>query len=155
MNKDIENKIQREKLIFEFVQSLAFNITGMEDNSAFSVFGEEKKNNKQSVNNLFLTGFENYFCRDENNREKNLESEETKLNVGLFFMKEIVKIHGTDDDVLQAAVVAVADYFSESNQFTAKLMQSTLGTKEYKEEFEKEQNKEEEEIISLVRNNEI
>lgn len=142
-------KIQREKEIFEFVKSLTFNAMGIEDNLVISSL-DDLMNNKPKIN--FNSGFERYFYNKNNNASEN---ENAKLDAGLSFMKEVVKVHGTDESYINSALVAVTDYFVETQNFTAKLMQNTLKSEEYKEEFDKEQTKEEEKIISLVRNNEI
>lgn len=156
-----EDKIlqaRREQEIFEFIKNLALNAMGIEDNlisvMADDYMNPKKKISQEKFNKNFNSGFERYFYNPNENLNYS-ESEKNKFAAGLNFMKGVVQVHGTNEDNIKAAVVAVTDYFAESQDFSAKLMQSTLGTKEYREEFEKEQNKEEEEVISLVRNNEI
>lgn len=57
------------------------------------------------------------------------------------FMKEVVKIHGTDAKIIENAVDVITDIKDESPKFKAKLFNDTLKTDEYKQAFDKEQGK--------------
>lgn len=62
----------------------------------------------------------------------------------LDFMKEVVKIHGTNGEILKSAIKSITDFYDESPAFSAKLLNDTLKTNEYKEAFAKKQGKTEE-----------
>ena len=62
-------------------------------------------------------------------------------NDALDFMKDVVRKHGTDTQILNDAVDAVTVLKGEYPDFTAKLMQDTLKTDEYKKSFEAGQGK--------------
>lgn len=71
-----------------------------------------------------------------------LSSKESSLD----FMKEVVKIHGTNGKILDDAIFAVTEHKNESPAFMSKLLNDTLKTEEYKKAFETEQKKEQENI---------
>jgi len=60
--------------------------------------------------------------------------EECQLN----FIKEVIKIHGTNGEILKTAIESITDYENESPTFMARLLQDTLKTEEYKKAFERE-----------------
>ena len=59
----------------------------------------------------------------------------------LDFMKEVVKAHGANGDILRKAVHAVSNIADQSLEFEVKLLNDTLKTPEYREAFEKKQDK--------------
>ena len=59
----------------------------------------------------------------------------------LNFMKEVIKIHGTDTKIINDAISAITETENESPAFMAKLLNDTLKTDEYKKAFEAEQGK--------------
>ena len=86
---------------------------------------------KMISNKQFKEAYKFYdeYCNDNILQEKNPDKE-------LDFMKEVVKEHGTNGEILKKAVEAVTDCKGEMLDFTAKLMQDTLKTDEYKKAFE-------------------
>ena len=70
---------------------------------------------------------------------KNLSSDVPEQDYDSSFMKDVIKVYGTQTEPLKNAVEAITDYKGETPDFTAKLLQATLKTEEYKQAFEKEQ----------------
>ena len=60
-------------------------------------------------------------------------------NYDFLFMKDVIKVHGTQNEPLKKAVEAITDFKGETPEFMAKLMQGTLKLLEYQEAFEREQ----------------
>ena len=81
------------------------------------------------------------FYIDYNIQNKNFLTAYTESDdkSDLDFMKKVISFHGTDIQSIQDAVAAITDYKGETPDFTAKLLQATLKTEEYKQAFEKEQ----------------
>lgn len=76
---------------------------------------------KENITNLnFLSAYSMY---------------ELNENKPISFMKEVVKIHGTNGDILKNAVESITNYENESQEFMAKIFNQTLKTEEYKEAF--------------------
>lgn len=59
----------------------------------------------------------------------------------LDFLKEVVKIHGTDIKILNSAIEIVTKYENEVPEFKAKLLNDILNTEEYKQAYNKEYGK--------------
>lgn len=64
----------------------------------------------------------------------------------LNFIKEVVKIHGTNSKIINDAIYAVTEHKNESPAFMSKLLNDTLKTEEYKKAFDSEQLKEQEKV---------
>ena len=54
----------------------------------------------------------------------------------LKFMKEVVKIYGTNGDMLKAAIEAITNFENEDFRFKVRLLSDTLKTREYKSAFD-------------------
>jgi len=63
---------------------------------------------------------------------RNISSEECQLG----FMKEVVKIYGTNGDMLKAAIEAITNFENEDFRFKVRLLSDTLKTREYKSAFD-------------------
>lgn len=53
------------------------------------------------------------------------------------FMKEVIKIHGTDEKILTSALKAIKNYDKETLEFIKSLYKDVVKTKEYKEVYQK------------------
>jgi len=51
-------------------------------------------------------------------------------------MKEVVKIYGTNGDMLKAAIEAITNFENEDFRFKVRLLSDTLKTREYKSAFD-------------------
>ena len=67
----------------------------------------------------------------------------TDKDTALNFMKEVVKVKGTNTDIINKSINAVVDSEEKWNEpgFTIKLLNNTLKSEEYKEAYNKEQSK--------------
>lgn len=57
------------------------------------------------------------------------------------FMKEVIKIHGTNSDCIKSAINVITNYENESPEFASKLLHDTLNTEEYKKAFGRKKSK--------------
>ena len=55
------------------------------------------------------------------------------------FMKDVIRLNGTDKEMLKDAILAVSDVESKPMDFSVKLQNETLSSKEYRDAFEKSQ----------------
>lgn len=96
-----------------------------------------------NINNIFLHFEISDKIKDKNyieaynllDKDPNITQNEKPLE----FMKEIVKVYGTDGDTLDSAIQFVVDTENESPQFHAKLLKDIMNSKEYKQMLDKEQ----------------
>lgn len=95
----------------------------------------------------FMTNITIKFFSENINEYKTTSQIDFKFDP-LKFMKEVVKIHGTDGEILKEAIEVVTNTIDESTEFASKLMTDTLNTTEYKQAFEREQNKSKEQEAS-------
>ena len=116
------NKFKKELTSLQKKLNIELNIEGIFLND--DITNEIKSKNFNTAYNLF--------CKNESvtDSEKPLE-----------FMKRVVKCHGTDTRTLQDAVIAVTGEENETQEFTAKLLNDTLKSDEYKNAFEATQEK--------------
>lgn len=56
-------------------------------------------------------------------------------------MSDVVSVHGANAKMINEAVLAVTKFKGESTEFSVKLLNDTLKSKQYREAFENEQNK--------------
>ncbi len=73
--------------------------------------------------------------------EKNRFNDSDEINLDVEFMKTVVEDYGTDTGKILEAIKEIADVKGETPYFTAKLLQDTLNTDEYKKAFKLEQGK--------------
>lgn len=123
---DLTQNIPTKKIPTEDIPN-PIEIEIIEQRKKFANTSITKMINNKQFNEAYK--FYDEYYNDNILQEKNPDKE-------LDFMKEVVKAHGTDTKTLNEAVNAVTDFKNESPAFTAKLMQDTLKTDEYKKAFE-------------------
>ena len=72
---------------------------------------------------------------------KRLDTDIPESDFDVSFMSDVVSVHGANGKMINEAVLAVTKFKGESTEFSVKLLDATLKSEQYREAFENEQDK--------------
>ena len=141
--KDIYEGLEKIPGMAHFTYSESTNLEGIlkNDRWAFKQLDNAKEKEIALLENSKTNHIKQKNFEAAYDEAVKLNQEPTRENLPLNFMKDVIKEHGTDTMAITQAATAVTFAEGEMTEFTAKLLNGTLQTPEYRKAYEKGQTK--------------